>query len=266
MKKEDPKNKPDPKEEDALVDIPFVFDDEDEDKEEEDNADIVVFTFEDEEDEIADLDALYDQEELRRRATTLPQTPQTQKALSLIENLLPLNLITAEVLREEYSVVTDAQSEALDIMIAATLVAGVDNEDGIVAQMDPRVDALRQEFMLLYTAETQDERITIMTNHFSSAAKRIMLASLAAECEEIRHLVITDRADPLAEEDLATFSTLIIKASKMPGTNPRFVARAVEAFNSMCLMSGSAATITRDADNNLAYRPGYGGGFTPPSL
>lgn len=277
MPKEDPQKKsPDEK----LKKKPSPSENPDEERRDSQEADPdILFVFEEEdgeeEEENLSFDDLYDQDFLRLRANNLlADRPETQKTLSALEYLAPLNVATAEVLAQHCPADTPARAEALDIMIAATLIADADDVDDLLSTLDLRVDALREEFMLLYAAETQDDRVGIMEDYFSTAAKKMMLASIVAECQEISYLVMTGVADPLNADDVQSLGQLVVKVSTLTKIDPLLLEKTVDAFNSLTAGSGHTSRIQRAPNGSLTLKTGFSGlnggfdgdFFTPPSL
>lgn len=171
----------------------------------------------------------------------LPNTPEVVIARENVSNMPLVALLSAVILKEEFTGRLDL--DHLDRLIAAALISNADNIDDIYGLFDRRTTAIADELINMTMQEDVEDRRDEIAG-FSKDAARVFAANLIGDLETIRKeigdgAVFSDEGGSL--QDLGHF---IQKSMPMDKIDNRLAVRLVNTFNQTAEEQGVSTRIT----------------------
>lgn len=209
---------------------------------------IPIKTFEQDEPETIDVHFTPSEEEivpqhiiLEIADQVLPKTPETMVARENVSNMPLVALLSAVILKEEFT--GRLNLDHVDRLIAAALISNADNIDNIYNLFDRRTTAIADELINMMMQEDMEDRREEIAD-FSKDAARVFAANLIGDLESIRKQIGDGAVFSDAGGSLQELGQFIQKSMPMDKLDNSLAVRLVNTFNQTAEEQGVPTRIT----------------------
>ncbi len=178
----------------------------------------------------------------------LPQHDEIMDALFYVTHLDILGLMTAATVEDEFRGRLD--DAAVDRLTAAALIVGGENAETIKDFFSTETASLIEEFLDALAAPDAKRRQNKISG-FSVDAKRLYLASIAADLEITRRNLAEGNETPPSKSQMDAMAALIAQSAAMRDVDTGILHRIVFTYNKLAENLGLSQTLQQKADGTV---------------